>query len=108
MKLITTTALALVAAVIAAPAAAQYGAAAAADSRRASCGSTAAAQPQQPQIKPSGKALKAIVDLQTAVNNNDYANVPAKVAAAQAVATTKEDHYLDRRLAAEGGGRGQR
>ncbi len=45
-------------------------------------------------MKPSGAALKAIVDLQTAVNANDYANVPAKVAAAQAVAKTKEDRYI--------------
>jgi tetratricopeptide (TPR) repeat protein len=48
----------------------------------------------EPQIKPSAGALKAIVDLQTAVNANDYANVPAKVAAAQAVAKTKEDRYI--------------
>jgi tetratricopeptide (TPR) repeat protein len=52
------------------------------------------AQPGQKQIRPSSKALKAIVDLQTAVNKNDVANIPAKVAAAQAVASTKEDHYL--------------
>ena len=48
----------------------------------------------QPSVKPSGKALKAIVDLQTAVNKNDVASVPAKVAAAEAVASTKEDRYL--------------
>jgi tetratricopeptide (TPR) repeat protein len=46
------------------------------------------------QVKPSNQALKAIVELQTAVNGNDTANIPAKVAAAQAVATTKEDRYL--------------
>lgn len=83
MKLITTTALALVAAAaFAVPAAAQ-------GSKPA-----AAAQPAQPQIKPSSKALKAIIDLQDAVNKKDYASVPAKVAAAEAVASTKEDHYL--------------
>lgn len=92
MKLITTTAIALVAAVSAAPAAAQYGASAPPPQ-------TAAPQPQakesaQPQIKPSSKALKALVDLQNTVNKNDFANVPAKVAAAQAVASTKEDRYL--------------
>ena len=38
--------------------------------------------------------MKAIIDLQTAVNANDTANIPAKVAAAQAVAETKEDRYL--------------
>jgi len=94
MKLITTTALALVAALSAAPAAAaaQYGASAPSQ--------PPAGQPQQsapsaqPKITPSKGALKAIVDLQTAVTKNDYASVPAKVAAANAVATTKEDKYL--------------
>jgi tetratricopeptide (TPR) repeat protein len=55
-------------------------------------------QPAEPQaansVRPSQKALKAIIDLQTAVNANDAANIPAKVAAANAVATTKEDRYL--------------
>jgi tetratricopeptide (TPR) repeat protein len=57
------------------------------------------AQGQQPApngqkaIKLSGKAQKAIVDLQTTVNKADYANVPAKVAAAQAVASTADDKY---------------
>lgn len=88
MKLTTTTALALVAAAFAAPASAQAGKTAPA----ASTQQQAAAA--QPQIKPSSKALKALVDLQTAVNNKDYANVPAKVAAAKAVASTKEDRYL--------------
>jgi len=51
--------------------------------------------PQNPQkaVKVSGKAQKAIIDLQTAVNKADYANVPAKVAAAQAVASTPDDKY---------------
>jgi len=81
MKLFTTTALALVAAAFAVPASAQGS-------------KPAAAQPAQPQIKPSSKALKAIVDLQTVVNKKDWASVPAKVTAAEAVASTKEDHYL--------------
>ena len=54
----------------------------------------AVSEAKEPQLKPSGGALKAIVDLQTAVNANDYANVPAKVAAARAVAKTKEDRYI--------------
>ena len=55
----------------------------------------AAAQAQPATgVKPSKKALKAIIELQTAVNANDTANIPAKVAAAQAVAETKEDRYL--------------
>jgi tetratricopeptide (TPR) repeat protein len=53
-----------------------------------------AAEPAAPQAKPSSKALKAIADLQNAVLKGDYANVPAKVAAAQAVASNKDDHYL--------------
>jgi tetratricopeptide (TPR) repeat protein len=56
----------------------------------------AAAQPAQeaPNVKPSGKAMKPLVELQNAVKNNDTANIPAKLAAAQAAATTKEDKYL--------------
>jgi len=80
MKLITSTAIALAAA-FAVPAAAQGS-------------KPPAAQPAQPQIKPSSKALKAIIDLQDAVNKKDTATIPAKVAAADAVASTKEDHYL--------------
>jgi Flp pilus assembly protein TadD len=55
---------------------------------------TAAPAAKGPSISPSKGALKAIVDLQTAVNAKDAANIPAKVAAAQAVAKSKEDHYL--------------
>ena len=92
MKLITSTALSLAAAAFATPAGAQYS-------------SSSTQQPQQPaaqqaapSVKPSSKAAKAILDLQTAVNNKDWANVPAKVAAAQAVASSKEDRYLIARL----------
>lgn len=92
MKLITTTALALVAAVVATPAAAQYGASA--QQQQPAPQPSAQAAPATVTIKPSGKALKAIVDLQDTVKKNDFANVPAKVAAAQAVASTKEDRYL--------------
>ena len=49
---------------------------------------------EEPKIKASSGALRAIVDLQTAVNANDVASIPAKVAAAQAVARTKEDRYI--------------
>jgi tetratricopeptide (TPR) repeat protein len=64
------------------------------------------AKQEQPAQKASGpqpskKALKAIIDLQNAVKAKDTANIPAKVAAAQAVATTKEDHYLIARLQLE-------
>jgi tetratricopeptide (TPR) repeat protein len=114
MKLISTTALALGAMIAASPVAAQgYGSRGnvpsqvpTSDGSRGGFGNRGAApvdEPSQPApakvqgqkgISPSPKALKAIVDLQTAVNNKDFANLPAKVAAAQAVATTKEDHYL--------------
>jgi tetratricopeptide (TPR) repeat protein len=79
MKLMLTTA-ALALAAVSAPAAAQ---------------STPAAQQAAPQktLKLSGRAQKAILDLQTAVNKADYASVPAKVAAAQAVASTPDDKY---------------
>jgi tetratricopeptide (TPR) repeat protein len=85
MKLITTTALALVAAFAAVPAAAQNKPA-------------AAAEQAQPKITPSKGAMKALSELQDAVQKNDTANIPAKVAAAQAVATTKEDKFLVGRL----------
>lgn len=82
MKLISSTVIVLAAAVAAAPASAQR------------TNAQPAAQAAAPaQIKLSSKAGKAIMDLQTAVNANDTANIPAKLAAAQAVAQTKDDHY---------------
>jgi tetratricopeptide (TPR) repeat protein len=86
MKLIST-AFALVAAGVAVPAIGQT-------APQPAVGQSPANQQAGVQIKPSPKAAKAIVDLQTAVNNKDYASIPAKVAAAQAVASTKEDRYL--------------
>jgi tetratricopeptide (TPR) repeat protein len=44
-------------------------------------------------LKLSKNAQKAIVELQNAVNKADYANLPAKLAAAQAVASTADDKY---------------
>lgn len=52
------------------------------------------AAPESKGPKPSQGALKALNALQVAVNANDVANIPAKVAAAQAVAKTKEDRYF--------------
>lgn len=95
MKLLfTTAALGLLAA--SAPAAAQMGNY---NSQPSTPPQTAvapqtASQTAQKQVRPSSKAQKAIIDLQTAVNKNDVTNIPSKVAAAQAVATTKEDRYL--------------
>lgn len=51
------------------------------------------AQPAQKGLKLSSRAQKAIVDLQTTVNKADYANLPAKIAAAQAVASNADDKY---------------
>jgi tetratricopeptide (TPR) repeat protein len=98
-----TTALALVMAASASPAAAQYGSSyGSSPSQQQSPQSMPqgqqAAQQAKPNIQPSKKAVAAIVALQTAVNNKDVANIPAKLAAAQAVAETKEDHYLIARL----------
>jgi len=104
MKLITTTALAVVAAAFATPVAAQDYQNSYSQPRQqqsspqSSSGQQSSGQSAAPAVKPSSKAAKAIVDLQTAVNNKDFANVPAKVAAAQAVASTNEDRYLIARL----------
>src|SRR6185503_1355977 len=103
MKLITTTALAVVVAAFATPAAAQEYQNSYSQPRQQqpstqpTSGQSTAQQPAA-AVKPSSKAAKAIIDLQTAVNNKDFANVPAKVAAAQAVASTSEDRYLIARL----------
>ncbi len=86
----TTTALGMALTIASVPAAAQLTRSQENDKR----------EPQQQQaskpgdVKPSSGAVKAIVDLQNAVKANDTANIPAKVAAAQAVAKTKEDRYL--------------
>ena len=97
MKPIVTTAVALVFAASAAPVAAQYGSygsSAQQPVQQAIPAPAAAAQAPQANVQPSKKARNAIVDLQTAVNAKDTANIPAKLAAAQALAETKEDKYL--------------
>jgi tetratricopeptide (TPR) repeat protein len=80
MKLIASMA-ALGALAVSSPAAAQQG------------GAQAQAQPAAPKVKVSAKAGAAIAAFQQAVNANDTANIPAKLAAAQAVAQTKDDRY---------------
>jgi tetratricopeptide (TPR) repeat protein len=96
MKFIASSATALVASLIAAPASAQMGGSYGPSS---SPPQQTAAQPDQGQeqggakVNVSNKARKAISELQTAVNAKDFANIPAKVAAAQAVAQTKDDRY---------------
>ena len=55
------------------------------------------AQPTEttgPEPKVSRKAVNAIKDLQAAVVANNFAEVPAKVAAANAVAQTPDDRYM--------------
>jgi tetratricopeptide (TPR) repeat protein len=97
MKLITTTAIAIVAAIPAASATAQmYGGTAPPQQPAQTAvqpAQAAAPASAQPKISISKGESKAFVELQKAVNANDVANIPAKLAAAQAVATTKEDHY---------------
>ncbi|HKX91677.1 MAG TPA: tetratricopeptide repeat protein [Sphingomicrobium sp.] len=46
------------------------------------------------ELRPSSGAMKALGELQKAVQAKDAASIPAKVAAAQAVAKTKEDRYF--------------
>jgi tetratricopeptide (TPR) repeat protein len=76
MKLMTKTMIAIGALVLAAPAVAQD------------------AAPAGPKIKVSEGAQPAVLALQTAVNANDVASIPAKLAAAQAKAKTKDDRYF--------------
>ena len=90
MKLMSTTVLALGALVLAAPVAAQMGGAPMSTPKRET---QPEAQSTGSKLKLSSKAGPAIVALQTAVNANDVANIPAKLAAAQAVAQNKDDHY---------------
>lgn len=87
MKLITA-AFGLGAVLFATPLAAQM------PSRTGQDEKPAPAQSKPNTINPSKKAFKAIVELKGAVDAKDYASVPAKAAAAQALATTKEDRYL--------------
>ena len=106
-KLALTTALATIAALSAAPAAAQY--TKGADSRpivvevpNKTTAEDTKRKPEAPAdpnaIKLSKKASKAIIELQKAVQANDAATIPAKLAAAQAVAETPADRYAIGRL----------
>lgn len=57
---------------------------------------TPAAEAASSEYKPniSSSARKEIVELQAAVNAKDAANIPVKLAAAQAKAKTKDDRYV--------------
>jgi tetratricopeptide (TPR) repeat protein len=101
MKPISSTAIALVFALSAAPAAAQSGsynppgqAQQSAIQQREQEQQEAKPAANQPKINVSAKASKAISELQKAVLANDTANIPAKLAAAQAAAQTKDDRYV--------------
>jgi tetratricopeptide (TPR) repeat protein len=92
----TTTAFALVLTATAGSAYAQYGTPAPSTAQQP----TRTEQQNQtdeakkPGVTPSNKARKALVELQKAVDSNDTASIPSKLAAAEAVASTKEDRYL--------------
>ncbi|MBA3669679.1 MAG: tetratricopeptide repeat protein [Sphingomonas sp.] len=95
-SLALTTALATIAALSATPAAAQYTKATppvAIPEPTAQAAAPSPAAAAQPQVKLSKKASKAIIALQTAVTTNDTANIPAKLAEAQALAETADDRY---------------
>ena len=98
MKLTSTTAglaLAIGSLAFTTPAAAQYGSAPPAQPSIAAPApaSTAPAKATR-KFNISKQAQKEIVELQAAVNAKDVANFPAKLAAAQAKATTADDKYL--------------
>jgi len=96
MKYLTSTAVLLAAGLAVAPAVAQsYGPSSTPQQAPEPRNNAPAAQAQAqgPKINISGKAAKAIQELQVAVKANDAANIPAKIAAAQAVAQTKDDRY---------------
>jgi tetratricopeptide (TPR) repeat protein len=96
MKLFTTSAIALAAVLPATAASAQMGGYGSAPAPAPSVPQVSNSQAQPSQagtLKISKEATKAIADLQKTVNANDFANVPAKASAAQAVARTKEDRY---------------
>lgn len=74
--------------------AASVAAASCATIAQAQAPAAAAPAPARPTVKPSPQAAKAITELDAAVRANDRANIPAKLAAAQAVANTSGDRYL--------------
>ena len=101
MKLASTLAVGAALAALAVPAAAQRlgqerpkDAKPQMDEKSTTTTSTAATSTTGRKLNISKEAQKAIVELQTAVNANDTANIPAKLAAAQAVARTADDRYF--------------
>jgi tetratricopeptide (TPR) repeat protein len=76
----------------AAPAMAQYGGAPAQAPQQVRVPAPAPA-PAEHKLNISKAAFKAISELKAAVDSNDVANIPAKLAAAQAVAQTSDEKY---------------
>ena len=95
MKL-TRTALALLlgSAIAASPALAQYGSAPAASAPQPPQSNSSQSKPASGTPKVSKEASKTLSELQTAVNAKDTANIPAKLAAAQAKVKTKDDKFV--------------
>lgn len=89
----TVIALALTSAALGvAPANAQYGAPPPQQQPQIQPPSSTTA-PEQRRLNISKRAAKAIGELQAAVNANDVANIPARLAAAQAVAQSAEEKF---------------
>jgi tetratricopeptide (TPR) repeat protein len=85
------------AALVSTPALAQMNYGAQAAPQQPAAGQPQAAAPaakQGPEPKVSREAVKAIQALQTSVNANNAAEIPANVAAANAVAKTADDKYM--------------
>ena len=91
----TTAALFALLAATASPALAQYGSSVPPASKPAPAAQgEAREQAATPGVRASAKALKPIIALQKAYQAKDAAAVGPALAAAQAAASTKEDHYL--------------
>ncbi len=98
MKLTIASTILLAAAVGAPADAQQYGSKPAPRGTIAPVPAPAQEPATQPKVNISKRAAKAFIELQKAVEANDTANIPAKLAAAEAVADTKDDHYAIARL----------
>ncbi len=80
--------------VVATPAVGQYGPSGSSSGSSERSAPAAKAVAGQRKFEISNGARKAIVELQTAVAAKDVAAIPAKLAAAQAVAKSKDDKYV--------------
>ena len=89
---LTIAALATAAAIAAGPAGAQYGAPASQPPQQVQ--PAAPSETPQRTLNISRRASKALTELQDAVSANDVANIPAKLAAAQAIAQSKDEKYF--------------